>query len=60
MTRLTTMPTVVSVAWPNLLGMVQVAQPETILRWHRAEFKAFWQGTPSPEVRDHGPGSQIL
>jgi hypothetical protein len=22
--------------------MVQVVQPETILRWHRAGFKAFW------------------
>ena len=29
--------------WPNLLGMVQVVQPETILRWHRAGFKAFWR-----------------
>jgi hypothetical protein len=28
--------------WPNLLGAAQVVQPETILRWHRAEFKAFW------------------
>src|SRR5450756_573894 len=22
--------------WPSLLGMAQVVQPETILRWHRA------------------------
>src|ERR1039458_10035810 len=29
--------------WPNLLGMVQVVQPETILRWHRAGFKAYWR-----------------
>jgi hypothetical protein len=29
--------------WPNLLGMVQIVQPETILRWHRAGFKAFWR-----------------
>jgi hypothetical protein len=29
--------------WPSLLGMTQVAQPETILRWHRASFKAFWR-----------------
>ena len=28
--------------WPSLLGMAQVVQPETILRWHRAGFKAFW------------------
>ena len=29
--------------WPSLLGAVQVVQPETILRWHRAGFKAFWR-----------------
>jgi hypothetical protein len=22
--------------WPNLLGAMQVVQPETVLRWHRA------------------------
>ena len=29
--------------WPSPLGMAQVVQPETILRWHRAGFKAFWR-----------------
>jgi hypothetical protein len=29
--------------WPSLLGVVQVVQPETILRWHRTGFKAFWR-----------------
>ena len=29
--------------WPGLLGMAQVVQPETILRWHRAGFKPFWR-----------------
>src|SRR3989440_2677455 len=29
--------------WPDLLGMAQVVQPETILRWHRAGWKAFWR-----------------
>ena len=29
--------------WPDLLGMAQVVQPETILRWHRAGFKKFWR-----------------
>src|SRR5262245_18868844 len=29
--------------WPNLLSATQVVQPETILRWHRAGFKAFWR-----------------
>ena len=29
--------------WPGLLGMAQVVQPETILRWRRAGFKVFWR-----------------
>src|SRR5204862_4470845 len=29
--------------WPSLLGAAQVVQPETLLRWHRAGFKAFWR-----------------
>ncbi|MGB8578122.1 MAG: integrase core domain-containing protein [Pseudolabrys sp.] len=28
--------------WPSLLSVTQVVQPETILRWHRKGFKAFW------------------
>jgi hypothetical protein len=47
--------------WPSLLGLAQVVQPETILRWHRAGFKVFWRcksrnrvGRPKidPELRD--------
>ena len=29
--------------WPSLLDAVQVVQPGTILRWHRAGFKMFWR-----------------
>ena len=29
--------------WPSLLGVAQVVQPETILRWHRAGFTALWR-----------------
>jgi hypothetical protein len=29
--------------WPSLLDAVQVVQPETIQRWHRAGFKMFWR-----------------
>jgi hypothetical protein len=29
--------------WPSLIGVAQVVQPETILRWHRAGWKAFWR-----------------
>jgi transposase InsO family protein len=29
--------------WPSLLDTIQVVQPETILRWHRAGVRAFWR-----------------
>jgi transposase InsO family protein len=29
--------------WLRLLDAVQVVQPETVLRWHRAGFQAFWR-----------------
>jgi len=29
--------------WPDLLGMVQVVKPETVMRWHWAGFRAFWR-----------------
>jgi len=29
--------------WPSLLDAVQVVQPETVLRWHRAGVRAFWR-----------------
>jgi Integrase core domain len=28
--------------WPSLLGLSRVVQPGTILRWHRAGFRAYW------------------
>ena len=28
---------------PSLLGMVQVVEPATILRWHRAGFRSYWR-----------------
>jgi hypothetical protein len=29
--------------WPSLLGLAQVVQPATILRWHRSGFRAYWR-----------------
>ena len=29
--------------WPCLLGLARVVQPDTILRWHRAGFRAYWR-----------------
>jgi len=29
--------------WPNLLSLSRVVQPDTILRWHRAGFQAYWR-----------------
>ena len=36
--------------WPSVLGSIVIVQPETVVRWHRDGFKAFWRlksrGTP--------------
>ena len=29
--------------WPGLLGLSHIVQPATILRWHRAGFRAYWR-----------------
>jgi transposase InsO family protein len=29
--------------WPSLLSLSRVVQPDTILRWHRAGFQAYWR-----------------
>jgi len=28
--------------WPSLLNLAGVVQPDTVLRWHRAGFRAYW------------------
>ncbi len=47
--------------WPSVLGSIVIVQPETVVRWHRDGFKAFWRpksrGTPgrprvAKEIRD--------
>ena len=29
--------------WPNLFNLSRVVKPDTILRWHRAGFRAYWR-----------------
>ena len=29
--------------WPSLLRSARIVQPDTILRWHRAGFRAYWR-----------------
>jgi hypothetical protein len=29
--------------WPSLIGLARVVQPDTILRWHRLGFWAYWR-----------------
>jgi transposase InsO family protein len=47
--------------WPSLLNLSRVVRPDTILRWHRAGFRAYWRwksrgrpGRPNigPELRE--------
>ncbi len=47
--------------WPGVLDLIVIVQPETVVRWHRGGFKAFWRlksrGAPGrpripKEIRD--------
>src|SRR4029077_8499830 len=29
--------------WARLVGLARVVQPDTIVRWHRAGFRAYWR-----------------
>jgi len=29
--------------WPSLIGLARAVQPDTILRWHRSGFRAYWR-----------------
>ena len=29
--------------FPSLLGAIAIVQPETVIAWHRARFRAFWR-----------------
>ena len=43
--------------WPSLIGLALVVEPDTILRWHRAGFRAYWRwrsgGRPGRPKIDH-------
>src|SRR6266566_8919186 len=53
--------------WPSLLSLSRVVQPDTILRWHRAGFRAYWRwksrGRPGiswkPRVPRHREPEQL-
>jgi hypothetical protein len=53
--------------WPSLLGFSCIVQPDTILRWHRAGFRAYWRwksrGRPGisskPRVPRHREPEQL-
>jgi hypothetical protein len=33
---------------PKVLGALKILQPETVIRWHRAGFRAYWRSKSSP------------
>jgi transposase InsO family protein len=45
--------------WPNLLGLAQVVQPATVLRWHRAGFRAYWRWKSRGRVGRPGIGIEL-
>ena len=43
--------------WPRLLGLARVVEPDTILRWHRAGFRAIGAGNLA--IGQGGPKSTV-
>src|SRR5262249_40116816 len=37
--------------WPSVLGLTRVVQPDTVLRWHRAGFRALC--VPKTQIRTY-------
>jgi transposase InsO family protein len=36
--------------WPGILRSAVIVRPETIVRWHRAGFRAFWRWKSRPKI----------
>jgi hypothetical protein len=45
--------------WPHLLGLARVVQPATVLRWHRAGFRAHWRRKSRGRVGRPGIGIEL-
>jgi len=41
--------------FPSVLEAVAIVRPETIIRWHRAGFRAYWPGDPTTVLPDRRP-----
>ncbi len=45
---------------PNWKSILQIVQPETLLRWHRAGFRLFWRWTSRRRVPAHRLDAQTI
>jgi len=36
--------------FPSILDAITVVKPETVIRWHRRGFRAYWRGSPATVV----------
>jgi hypothetical protein len=37
--------------WPGVLGAMAIVRPETVLRWHRDGFRAYWSWKSRSRVK---------
>ena len=37
---------------PKILDALKILKPETVIRWHRAGFQAYWRGSRAHEAAD--------
>ena len=36
--------------FPSILGAIRIVRPETVIRWHRCGFRAYWRWKSRPDV----------
>jgi len=39
--------------FPSILGAIRIVRPETVIRWPRRGFRAYWRWKSRPGVGDH-------
>src|SRR5476649_1010391 len=44
--------------FPRILDAITIVRPETVVRWHRMGFAAYWRWKSRPSVADRGSGKR--
>ena len=45
---------------PSVLDALQIVKPDTVIRWHRAGFRAYWRRKSGPEAVGREPQPKFV